>query len=210
MDALRTLTSALGHYDPDASDNSLAASYRKAVRLTGQIASLVATWGRMQQGGGPIAPDPAMGHAANFLYMLTGQRPSAMHDQDDGRGADAACRPRAERVHLRGARGGGHAHRRPLGHRRRHRHAEGAAARRRQRRGDEDADRHRPGRAGRAHRRLREGEVRAEGEDQRLRPPCLQDRGSAGHAPAPDVEGARPAGGQHALVRHERAHRGAW
>jgi citrate synthase len=47
------------------------------VRLTGQIASLVATWGRMQQGGGPIQPDPAMGHAANFLYMLFGSRPSA-------------------------------------------------------------------------------------------------------------------------------------
>ena len=77
MDALRTLTSALGHYDPDAQDNSMAASYRKAVRLTGQIASLVATWGRMQQGGGPIAPDPAMGHAASFLYMLTGARPNA-------------------------------------------------------------------------------------------------------------------------------------
>jgi len=76
MDALRTLTSALGHYDPDAHDNSLQASYRKAVRLTGQIASLVATWGRMQQGGGPIAPDPAMGHAANFLYMLSGTRPN--------------------------------------------------------------------------------------------------------------------------------------
>ena len=75
MDALRTLTSALGHYDPDASDNSPAGSYRKAVRLTAQIASLVATWGRMQQGGGPIAPDPAMGHAANFLYMLFGNRP---------------------------------------------------------------------------------------------------------------------------------------
>lgn len=75
MDALRTLTSALGHYDPDAADNSPRASYRKAVRLTAQIASLVATWGRLQQGGGPIAPDPAMGHAANFLYMLTGQRP---------------------------------------------------------------------------------------------------------------------------------------
>lgn len=75
MDALRTLASALGHYDPDARDHSPAASYRKAVRLTGQIASLVATWGRMQQGGGPIAPDPAMGHAASFLYMLTGTRP---------------------------------------------------------------------------------------------------------------------------------------
>ena len=77
MDALRTLTSALAHYDPDASDNSPAASYRKAVRLTAQIASLVATWGRMQQGSGPIAPDPAMGHAANFLYMLFGTRPNA-------------------------------------------------------------------------------------------------------------------------------------
>ena len=76
MDALRTLTSALGHYDPDAEDNSQAASYRKSVRLTAQIASLVATWGRMQQGGGVIQPDPAMGHAASFLYMLTGQRPS--------------------------------------------------------------------------------------------------------------------------------------
>jgi citrate synthase len=76
MDALRTLTSALGHYDSDAHDNTLRASLRKSVRLTGQLASLVATWGRMQQGGNPVAPDPAMGHAANFLYMLTGHRPN--------------------------------------------------------------------------------------------------------------------------------------
>ena len=77
MDALRTLTSALGHYDADASDNSQAASYRKSVRLTAQMASLVATWGRLQQGGHPLMPDPAMGHAASFLYQLTGNRPSA-------------------------------------------------------------------------------------------------------------------------------------
>ena len=77
MDALRTLTSALGHYDVDAADNSAHASYRKSVRLTAQIAGLVATWGRMQRGENPVAPDPAMGHAANFLYMLTGDRPSA-------------------------------------------------------------------------------------------------------------------------------------
>jgi citrate synthase len=76
MDALRTLTSILSHYDPDASDNSAPASYRKSVRLTAQIASLVATWGGMQHGGGIVQPDPAMGHAASFLYMLTGQRPS--------------------------------------------------------------------------------------------------------------------------------------
>src|SRR5438874_7125856 len=45
MDALRTLTSALGHYDPDAADQSPQANYRKAVRLTAQTASVVATLG---------------------------------------------------------------------------------------------------------------------------------------------------------------------
>jgi 2-methylcitrate synthase len=78
MDALRTLTSALGHYDPEAADNSLPANFRKAVRLTAQMASIVATYGRIQAGGGPIQPDPALGHAANFLYMLTGNRPTAL------------------------------------------------------------------------------------------------------------------------------------
>jgi citrate synthase len=78
MDALRTLTSILGHYDSGASDRSPQANYRRAVRITGQIGSLVATWGRMAAGGGPIDPDPALGHAANFLYMLTGQRPSGL------------------------------------------------------------------------------------------------------------------------------------
>jgi citrate synthase len=78
MDLLRTLTSALAHYDPDAPDNTQAANARKAVRLTAQIGSLVATMGRMAASGGPIQPDPALGHAANFLYMLTGERPSGL------------------------------------------------------------------------------------------------------------------------------------
>jgi citrate synthase len=78
MDTLRTLTSILAHYDPDAADNTPQANYRKAVRLTSQVSSLVATMGRINAGGGPIAPDPVLGHAANFLYMLTGERPSAL------------------------------------------------------------------------------------------------------------------------------------
>jgi len=78
MDALRTLTSALGHYDPDVNDQSAQGNYRKAVRLTAQIASLVATMGRLNKGGGLIQPDPVLSHAANFLYMLTGDRPSAL------------------------------------------------------------------------------------------------------------------------------------
>jgi citrate synthase len=78
MDLLRTLTSALGHYDPDANDQSPQANYRKAVRLTAQISSLVAMMGRLAKGEGPIEPDPVLGHAANFLYMLTGERPSGL------------------------------------------------------------------------------------------------------------------------------------
>ncbi len=78
MDAVRTLTSALAHYDPDAADHSPQANYRKAVRLTAQLGTLVATMGRLNAGGGPIQPDPVLGHAANFLYMLTGERPNGL------------------------------------------------------------------------------------------------------------------------------------
>src|SRR5262249_35811397 len=69
---------ALAHYDADVDDNSPAANYRKAIRLTAQLSTLVATMGRMNKGGGPIQPDPVLSHAANFLYMLTGDRPSAL------------------------------------------------------------------------------------------------------------------------------------
>jgi citrate synthase len=78
MDALRTIVSALAHYDSGANDTSPQERYRTAVRLTAQTGTVVATWGRLQAGGGPIAPEPVMGHAANFLYMLSGQRPNAM------------------------------------------------------------------------------------------------------------------------------------
>jgi citrate synthase len=77
MDALRTLISALGQYDTETSDSTPAAQYRKAVRLTARVGTVVATWGRLAAGGGVIDPDPVMGHAANFLYMLTGDRPNA-------------------------------------------------------------------------------------------------------------------------------------
>jgi len=70
MDLLRTYASALAHFDPDAPDNSPAANYRKAVRLTAQLGSVVATMGRLEAGGGVVQPDPAMGFAAGFLYSL--------------------------------------------------------------------------------------------------------------------------------------------
>src|SRR5829696_4615875 len=61
MDALRTLISALAHYEQDLADISAHGQYKKAVRLTAQVSSVVATWGRMQTGGGAIPPDPVLG-----------------------------------------------------------------------------------------------------------------------------------------------------
>ena len=78
MDALRTLTSALAHYDPEARDSSPRGQDRTAVRLTALVGTIVATWGRLAAGGAPIPPDPVLGHAANFLYMLRGERPNAV------------------------------------------------------------------------------------------------------------------------------------
>ena len=77
MDILRTLTSALAHYDSGANDMSPGGRYRTSVKLTAQLGTIVATAARVAAGGGVIDPDPALGQAGNFLYMLTGTRPTA-------------------------------------------------------------------------------------------------------------------------------------
>jgi len=77
MDVLRTAVSALGAFDPEVADNSPAATLRKAVRLTSQVPMIVAAHEHIRGGRAPVAPDPALGHAANFLQMLKGQLPSA-------------------------------------------------------------------------------------------------------------------------------------
>ena len=78
MDILRTLVSALAHFDQGANTMSPEGRYRTSVVMTSQVATVVATAGRMAAGGGFIEPDPALSHAANFLYMLTGKRPSQL------------------------------------------------------------------------------------------------------------------------------------
>jgi citrate synthase len=77
MDVMRTAVSALALYDPDRQASNAEANLRKAYRLTGQIAGIVAATERIRQGQDPVAPDPALKHAANFIYMLTGMTPSA-------------------------------------------------------------------------------------------------------------------------------------
>lgn len=75
MDVLRTVISAMSMYDPDAGDNSVEANKRKSLRLTAQIPTVIAAFDRVRNGLDPISPNANLGHAANFLYMLTGKEP---------------------------------------------------------------------------------------------------------------------------------------
>ena len=75
MAALRTGASLLASFDPESEDNSRGANLRKAVRLTGQMATLVAAFDRIRNGKAPMAPDPMLGHAADFLRMVQGKVP---------------------------------------------------------------------------------------------------------------------------------------
>jgi citrate synthase len=77
MDVMRTAVSALALYDPDRQVSSSEANLRKAYRLTGQIAGIVAATERIRQKQDLVPPDALLNHAANFIYMLTGKKPSA-------------------------------------------------------------------------------------------------------------------------------------
>ncbi|MGA7683936.1 MAG: citrate synthase [Terriglobales bacterium] len=77
MDALRTLVSALSYYDPDSAKNDHDSNINKAIRLTSQIAILVANYDRVRNNKPLVEPDGSLSHAANFLLMLNGVKPSA-------------------------------------------------------------------------------------------------------------------------------------
>jgi len=78
MSILRTAASLLAHFDPDANASDPEARFRKAYRLTSQFATIVAAIARLREDKDPIAPNPNLSHAANFLYMLTGNEPDEM------------------------------------------------------------------------------------------------------------------------------------
>jgi citrate synthase len=76
MDVLRTIVSALSFYDPEEKNNDREANIHKAIRLTAQIAMIVAAYDRIRKGKPVVEPDRSLSHAANFLLMLNGERPS--------------------------------------------------------------------------------------------------------------------------------------
>jgi citrate synthase len=72
MDVLRTAVSMLAYFEPEVEDIAIEPTQRKAVKLVAQFPSVVAAIHRHGQGQAPLAPNNALGHAANFLYMLHG------------------------------------------------------------------------------------------------------------------------------------------
>ena len=76
MDMLQAFVSALaGYYDEEFSNKD--ASYDKAINLIAKVPTIVASWQRIRNGLDPIDPDSSLGHAANFLYMMFGEKPDS-------------------------------------------------------------------------------------------------------------------------------------
>jgi citrate synthase len=76
MEVLRTAVSALSLYDPDEKAVDHDSNVRKSFDLTAQIAMIVAAFDCIRKGKNVVEPDTKLSHAANFLWMLTGEKPS--------------------------------------------------------------------------------------------------------------------------------------
>lgn len=81
MEVLRTAVSALSAYDSEAEKMDHDTNVRKAIRLTSQIAMIVAAYDRIRKGRNVVEPDQALSHAGNFLWMLNGEKPSKTADK---------------------------------------------------------------------------------------------------------------------------------
>lgn len=74
MDVLRTVVSLLGVFDAEKGD-AVKLAPAQALRLTAQMGTIATAWNSIRNGQEPVSPRADLNHAANFLYMLTGQEP---------------------------------------------------------------------------------------------------------------------------------------
>jgi citrate synthase len=78
MDILQAAVSMLANHDPDiGTSTSREATLRMGLRLIAKLPTVLAAWEAIRNGREPVAPDPELDQAANFLYMLQGRRPDA-------------------------------------------------------------------------------------------------------------------------------------
>ena len=76
MDMLQAFVSALaGYYDEEFANKD--ASYEKAINLIAKVPTIIASWQRIRNGLEIVDPDASLSHAANFLYMMSGEKPDS-------------------------------------------------------------------------------------------------------------------------------------
>ena len=74
MDVLQAFVAALaGYYDEQGTEKEI--SQQRAINLIAKVPTIIASWERVRNDEEPIQPDLELSHAANFLYMLTGDKP---------------------------------------------------------------------------------------------------------------------------------------
>lgn len=76
MDVLRTAVSALAALEPGSQDTGEDAFLRNGIRLTAQLPMIIAAHEAIRNGREPVPADPDLSHAANWLWMLKGEKPS--------------------------------------------------------------------------------------------------------------------------------------
>jgi citrate synthase len=82
MDVLRTVVSAIPVFaGVDTRDVGDAATKEGALKLTAKFCTIVAAWERIRNGLEPVQPDPELSHAANYLYMMSGERPGPVAER---------------------------------------------------------------------------------------------------------------------------------
>ena len=76
MDVLRTAVSALAALEPQSQNVGEDAFIENGIRLTAQVPMIIAAHEHIRNGRAHVPADPSLSHAANWLYMLKGERPS--------------------------------------------------------------------------------------------------------------------------------------
>ena len=82
MDVLQACVPVLAMADPELTEESREANVRMAIRLIARMPVVVAAWHRIRTGLEPLASDPTLPHAANFLWLLHGKKPDEATARD--------------------------------------------------------------------------------------------------------------------------------
>jgi len=75
MEVARTAVSYMATFPRKKGETFDQFNRRESLQLTSTLPTIVASYERIRKGKTPIRPDPRLGHAANFLYGLSGKKP---------------------------------------------------------------------------------------------------------------------------------------